>query len=117
VGHNLWLLWLVIGLKVPLVGLFYFIFRVMRNQDRRWESGEYDGGWDDHNGGGGGGGGGEPRVQPPKPPGGPGIRRRQPKPRPPQPAVRGIPLRRPPRRRAQPLRTHDPRPVPHRTGS
>ena len=111
-GHNLWLLWLIIGLKVPLIGLFYFIFRVMREQDRRWETGEYDGGWDDHNGNGGGG---EPRIKPPTPPGGPGIRRRPPKPHAPRPTVRGLPLRRAPRRRAAPLRTHDPRPAPHRT--
>jgi hypothetical protein len=113
VSHNLWFLWLIIGLKIPLVGLFYFIFRVMRAQDRRWESGEYDGGWDNHDGNGGGGG--EPRVKPPPPPSGPGIRRRPPKPRAPRPAVRGLPLRRAPRRRAAPLRTHDPRPAPHRT--
>jgi hypothetical protein len=113
VSHNLWFLWLFIGLKVPLIGLFYFIFRVMRNQDRAWERGEYDGGWDDHDDDGGGG---EPRVKPPAPPGGPSIRRRHPKPRAPRPALRGLPLRRPPRRRAEPLRTHDPRRIPHRTG-
>jgi hypothetical protein len=114
VSHNLWFLWLFIGLKAPLIGLFYFIFRVMRNQDRAWELGEYNEGWDNHDDDGGGG---EPRVKPPKPPSGPSIRRRGPKPRAPQPAVRGVPLRRPPRRRAEPLRTHDPRPVPHRTAT
>ena len=111
-SHNLWFLWLALGLKVPLIGLFYFIFRVLRAQDKAWEQGEMDGGFgsDDD------GGGGEPRVKPPAPPGGPGVRRRQPKPKTPQPALRGLPLRRPPRRRAQPLRTHDPRPVRERPG-
>ena len=109
VSHELWFLWLILGLKIPLVGLFYFIFRVMRAQDKAWEQGELDGGWSDDDGGGGGG---EPRVKPPPPPGGPGVRRRQPRPRAPQPALRGLPLRRAPRRRAEPLRTHDPRPLP-----
>jgi hypothetical protein len=112
VSHEFWFIWLILGLKIPLVGLFYFIFRVMRAQDKAWEQGELDGGWNEDDGGGGGG---EPRVKPPRPPGGPGIRRRQPRPRAPQPAIRGLPMRRPPRRRAQPLRTHDPRPAPHRT--
>jgi len=116
VSHNLWFLWLIIGLKVPLIGLFYFMFRVMRAQDREWEQGEFDGGWGE-DGGGGGGGGGEPRVKPPTPPGGPGVRRRRPRPQKPQPALRGLPVRRAPRRRAEPLRTHDPRPLPERTGS
>jgi hypothetical protein len=112
VSHNLWFLWLFLGLKLPLIGLFTFIFRVMRAQDKAWEEGELEGGWDDDDGGGG-----EPRVKPPKPPGGPGIRRRQPRPKAPQPALRGLPLRRAPRRRAEPLRTHDPRPLPERTGT
>jgi hypothetical protein len=113
VSHNLWFLWLFLALKLPLLGLFYFIFRVMRVQDQAWEQGELDSGSDDD----GGGGGGEPRVKPPAPPGGPGIRRRAPRPKAPQPALRGLPLRRPPRRRAQPLRTHDPRPLPERISS
>ncbi len=112
-SHELWFLWLIIGLKLPLIGLFYFIFRVMRAQDKAWEQGELDGGWNDDDSGGGG----EPRVKPPPPPGGPGVRRRQPRPRAPQPAVRGLPLRGAPRRRAEPLRTHEPRPLPHRTAS
>ncbi|MDP9257065.1 MAG: hypothetical protein M3Q31_10975, partial [Actinomycetota bacterium] len=74
-SHNLWFLWLILGLKVPLVGLFYFIFRVMRAQDKAWEQGELDGGWSEDDGGGGGG---EPRIKPPPPPSGPGVRRRQP---------------------------------------
>ena len=111
-SHNLWFLWLILGLKVPLIGLFYFIFRVMRAQDKAWERGELEGGSGEDDDGGGG----EPRVKPPTPPGGPGIRRRQPRPKAPQPALRGLPLRRPPRRRAAPLRTHDPRPVRERTG-
>jgi hypothetical protein len=106
----MWFLWLFLGLKIPLIGLFYFIFRVMRAQDRVWEQGEFDAGPEDD-----GGGGGEPRVKPPTPPGGPGIRRKRPKPKAPRPALRGLPLRRAPRRRAQPLRTHDPRPLPERT--
>ena len=114
-SHQLWFLWLILGLKIPLVGLFYFIFRVMRAQDQAWEQGEIDGGRDDESGGGGGGG--EPRVRPPSPPGGPGVRRRPPRPKTPRPAVRGLPLRSPPRRRAEPLRTHDPRPLPQRVGS
>jgi hypothetical protein len=112
VSHNLWFLWLIIGLKLPLIGLFYFIFRIMRAQDKAWEQGELDGGFGDSDDGGGGG---EPRVKPPTPPRGPGVRRRQPKPRAPQPAVRGLPLRGSPNRRAEPLRTHDPRPLPERT--
>ena len=76
VSHELWFLWLFLGLKIPLIGLFYFIFRVMRAQDRAWEQGEFDGGAEDDDDGGGG----EPRVKPPAPPGGPGIRRRQPQP-------------------------------------
>jgi hypothetical protein len=112
VSHELWFLWLILGLKIPLVGLFYFIFRVMRAQDKAWEQGELDGGWGEDDGGGGGG---EPRVKPPPPPSGPGVRRRQPKPRAPRPTVRGLPLRQPPRRRAEPLRTRDPRPLPQRT--
>lgn len=112
-SHELWFLWLILGLKIPLVGLFYFIFRVMRAQDKAWEQGELDGGWSEDDGGGGGGG--EPRVKPPRPPGGPGVRRNRPKPRAPRPAARGLPLRRPPRRRAEPLRTRDPRPLPPRT--
>ncbi len=112
-SHNLWFLWLILGLKLPLIGLFYFIFRVMRAQDKAWEQGELDGGWSDDDSGGGG----EPRIKPPPPPGGPGVRRRKPRPRAPQPAVRGLPLRGSPRRRAEPLRTHDPRPVPERTVS
>ena len=67
-SHNLWFLWLILGLKLPLIGLFYFIFRVMRAQDKAWEQGELDGGWSDDDSGGGG----EPRVKPPPPPGGPG---------------------------------------------
>ena len=31
----MWFLWLFLGLKIPLLGLFYFIFRVMREQDRQ----------------------------------------------------------------------------------
>jgi len=114
VSHELWFLWLIIGLKVPLVGLFYFIFRVMRAQDKAWEQGELDGGWSEDDGGGGGG---EPRIKPPPPPSGPGVRRRRPRPRAPRPAVRGLALRHAPRRRAEPLRTHDPRPLPQRTAS
>ena len=41
-SHQLWFLWLILGLKIPLIGLFYFIFRVMRNQDKAWEQGEID---------------------------------------------------------------------------
>ena len=111
VSRELWFLWLFLGLKIPLLGLFYFIFRILRAQDKAWEQGEIDGwGTNDDDGGGG-----EPRVRPPKPPDGPGIRRRQPRPKAPVPALRGLPLRRPPRRRAEPLRTHDPRPQPNRT--
>jgi hypothetical protein len=113
VSQEFWFIWLILGLKIPLVGLFYFIFRVMRAQDKAWEQGELDGGWSEDDGGGGGGG--EPRVKPPPPPGGPGVRRRAPRPRAPQPAVRGLPLRSPPRRRPAPARTHDPRPLPQRT--
>src|SRR5262245_38034369 len=105
----MWFLWLFLGLKIPLLGLFYFIFRVLRAQDKAWELGEIEGGADEDDGGGG-----EPRIQPPKPPGGPGVRRRTPRPKKPQPALRGLPLRRAPRRRAEPLRTHDPRPLPER---
>jgi hypothetical protein len=111
VSHNLWFLWLILGLKLPLIGLFYFIFRIMRAQDKAWEQGEFGGDWQDDDSGGGG----EPRIEPPRPPGGPGVRRRQPRPRAPRPAMRGIPLRGAPTRRAEPLRTHDPRPVPQRT--
>ncbi len=112
VSHNLWFLWLILGLKVPLIGLFYFIFRVMRAQDKAWEQGELDGGWGDDDDGGGG----EPRVKPPHASGRPG--------RPPAPAAAARAAARacaacrcaaPPRRRAEPLRTHDPRPVPERT--
>jgi hypothetical protein len=111
VSHNLWFLWLILGLKLPLIGLFYFIFRIMRAQDKAWEQGELGGDWHDDDGGGGG----EPRIEPPRPPRGPGVRRRQPRPRAPRPAARGLPVRRAPRRRAEPLRTHDPRPAPQRT--
>jgi hypothetical protein len=112
VSHEFWFIWLILGLKIPLVGLFYFIFRVLRAQDKAWEDGELGGGWSEDDGGGG-----EPRVDPPPPPSGPGVRRRRPQPRAPQPAVRGLPLRRPPRRRAEPLRTRDPRPQPKRSTS
>ena len=60
----MWFLWLILGLKIPLIGLFYFIFRVMRAQDKAWEQGELDGGCGEDDGGGGG----EPRVKPPAPP-------------------------------------------------
>ena len=43
-SHELWFLWLFLGLKIPLLGLFYFIFRVLRAQDKAWEQGEFDGG-------------------------------------------------------------------------
>ena len=71
---QIWFLWLILGLKMPLIGLFYFIFRVMRAQDKAWEQGEFDGGSSDEDSGGGG----EPRIKPPPPPGGPGVRRRKP---------------------------------------
>ena len=44
VSHEIWFLWLFLGLKIPLIGLFYFIFRVMRAQDKAWEQGELDAG-------------------------------------------------------------------------
>ena len=114
VSHELWFLWLILGLKMPLIGLFYFIFRVMRAQDQAWEQGELDGGWDDDDDDGGGG---EPRVKPPTPPGGPGVRRQPPKPKAPQPAA-ARPAAAPRRRAAAPSRcartTRGPLPAAHR---
>jgi hypothetical protein len=97
VSHNLWFLWLILGLKLPLIGLFYFIFRVMRARTA-WEQGELDGGWSDDDSGGGG----EPRIKPPPPPGGPGVRRRKPRPRAPAAGSARAALARSPRRRAEP---------------
>ncbi len=111
VSHELWFLWLFLGLKIPLIGLFYFIFRVLKKQDEAWEHGEYDGGGATTTMTAAAA---SPASGRPTPPGGPGIRRRQPRPKAPQPALRGMPLRTPPRRRAEPLRTHDPRPLPER---
>ena len=100
---DVWFLFLMIGLKAPILGIGYFIYRVLKAQDDAWENGGYgiDPGTDE---GGGGGGGGGPRLSPsPKPRGGP-MRRRLERRRRPLPVIRphelGSPLRRP-----APLRT------------
>src|SRR5262249_13194116 len=99
-SREVWFVFLMFGLKVPVLGIGYFIYRVLRDQDRAWEEGGY--GWDDDGGGGGGGGGPAPDPTP-RSPAGP-MRRRARRRRATLPALRphglGAPVRRP-----VPLRT------------
>src|SRR4051794_8529657 len=88
------------GLKLPVLGIGYFIYRMLKLGDEQWESGGYDLGGEDGDDGGGGG----PRVpKPPKPGSGP-VRRRKKPPRPVLPERR-VPLLDGPLRRPAPLRT------------
>ena len=55
---EIWFLFLMFGLKVPVIGIGYFLYRVLRAQEDEWEHMGWDEGPPDD--GGGGGGGGEP---------------------------------------------------------
>ncbi|HEY1479047.1 MAG TPA: hypothetical protein VGF46_03420 [Gaiellales bacterium] len=108
---EIWFFFLMFGLKVPVFGIGYFLYRVMRSQEDQWEHLGWDEGPADDGGGGGGGGGGSPSPVP-RPRGGP-ARKRAPRRRP-LPAASGRMLK--PSRRPVPLRTRAPRPrLPHRS--
>ena len=68
---DVWFLFLLLGLKLPVLFLGWFLYRVMVAHDRAWEND----GWDDDDGGGGGGG--PAPVVPPAPRGGPARKRRK----------------------------------------
>src|SRR4051812_1973609 len=96
-----WLIFAFFGLKIPLILLGIFIYKMLKAVDAEWEDGGYgyDGGDSD-----GGGGGGSPLPDTPRPGSGP-ARRRPPKRRQRlavtvRPHTVGGPLRRP-----VPLRT------------
>ena len=100
---QIWFLFLMFGLKVPVIGIGYFLYRVLRAQEDEWEHLGWDDGPPDD--GGGGGGGGSPSPVP-RPRGGP-ARKREPRRRP-MPSASGRMLA--PSRRPAPLRTRAPRP-------
>ena len=75
---EIWFLFLMFGLKVPVIGIGYFLYRVLRAQEDEWEHMGWDEGPPDD--GGGGGGGGSPSPVP-RPRGGP-ARKREPRRRP-----------------------------------
>jgi hypothetical protein len=109
VSGEIWFLFLMVGLKLPVFGIGYFLYRVLRSQEDQWEHLGWDEGPTDDGGGGGGGGSPSPA---PRPRGGP-SRAREPRRRP-LPSARGRMLA--PARRPAPLRTRAPRPrVPHRS--
>jgi hypothetical protein len=95
-----WFIILMFGLKLPVIGIGYFIYRMLKAGDEQWESGGYDGGWGDDGGGGGGG----PRVPRPPGPSGSPLRRRRKPPRPVLPERR-VPMLDGPLRRPAPVRT------------
>src|SRR5689334_21585253 len=83
------------GLKIPLILLGIFIYKMLKAVDAEWEDGGY--GWDGDSDGGGGGGSPLPDV--PKPGSGP-ARRRPPRRRERlevtvRPHAAGVPIRRP----------------------
>src|SRR3954453_18617499 len=91
-----WLIFAFFGLKIPLILLGIFIYKMLKAVDAEWEDGGYgyDGGDSD-----GGGGGGSPLPDTPRPGSGP-ARRRPPKRRQhvrtvARPHVAGVPVRRP----------------------
>jgi hypothetical protein len=103
VSGEIWFLFLMFGLKVPVIGIGYFLYRVLRAQEDEWEHLGWDEGPSDDGGGGGGGGSPSPA---PRPRGGP-ARKREPRRRP-MPSASGRLLA--PSRRPAPLRTRAPRP-------
>jgi hypothetical protein len=111
VSGEIWFLFLMFGLKLPVFGIGYFLYRVLRAQEDQWEQLGWDEGPSDDGGGGGGGGGGSPSPVP-RPRGGP-ARKHAPQRRP-LPSLSGRPLA--PSRRPAPMRTRAPRPrLPHRS--
>jgi hypothetical protein len=111
VSGEIWFLFLMFGLKLPVFGIGYFLYRVLRSQEDQWEHLGWDEGPSDDGGGGGGGGGGNPSPVP-RPRGGP-ARKRAPRRRP-MPSLSGRTLA--PSRRPMPMRTRAPRPrLPHRS--
>lgn len=103
---EIWFLFLMFGLKAPVLGIGYFFYRVLRWPEDEWEQLGWNTEPPDTGGGGRGGSndGGPPRM--PRPRGGP-ARQREPQRRPPR-SARGRPLtpsiqeatvRRPKRRR------------------
>jgi hypothetical protein len=103
VQGEIWFLFLMVGLKVPVFGLGYLLYKVLRSQEEEWEHLGWDEGPSDDGGGGGGGGSPSPA---PRPRGGP-SRAREPRRRP-LPSLSGRALA--PVRRPAPLRTRAPRP-------
>jgi hypothetical protein len=106
-----WLIFAFFGLKIPLILLGIFIYKMLKAVDADWEDGGY--GWDGDEGGGGGGGG-SPLPDTPKPGSGP-ARRRPPARRKhvrtvARPHIAGVPVRRP-----APLRTRVKTRTPART--
>jgi hypothetical protein len=106
-----WLIFAFFGLKVPLVLLGIFIYKMLKAVDAQWEDGGYGYEGDDP---GGGGGGGSPLPDVPKPGSGP-ARRRPPRRRQrvatvARPHLPGVPARRP-----APLRTRVKTRTPART--
>jgi hypothetical protein len=112
VSGEIWFLFLMFGLKLPVFGIGYFLYRVLRAQEDQWEHLGWDEGPSDDGGGGGGGGGGGNPSPVPRPRGGP-ARKRAPRRRP-MPSLSGRTLA--PSRRPMPMRTRAPRPrLPHRS--
>ncbi|MDX6455382.1 MAG: hypothetical protein QOD48_1489 [Gaiellaceae bacterium] len=109
VSSEVWFLFLMFGLKVPVFGIGYFLYRVMRAHEDEWEHLGWDEGPSDDDGGGGGGGGGSPSPVP-APRGGP-ARKHVPRRRPLRTAA-GRTLA--PVRRPAPMRTRVPRRAPQR---
>jgi hypothetical protein len=108
VSGEIWFLFLMFGLKVPVFGIGYFLYKVMRAQEDEWEHLGWDEGPPDDGGGGGGGGGSPSPV--PAPRGGP-ARKHAPRRRPLR-AAAGRTLA--PVRRPAPMRTRVPRRSPQR---
>jgi hypothetical protein len=97
VSGEFWFLFLMFGLKLPLFGLAYFLYRVLRAHDEAWENQDWS---EDQPPDDGGGGGGSLSPAPVRPPRGGPARRRAPRERPLRHAY-GRPFggRRPARRR------------------
>jgi len=75
---EVWFLFAMFGLKLPVLGLGYFLYRVIKRVDSQWENGGYDQPPGQDGGGGGGGGGGSPAPRPrPRPQGGLAARQRR----------------------------------------
>jgi hypothetical protein len=100
-SREVWFIFLMFGLKIPVIGIGYFLYRVLKAQDAAWENGGY--GFDD-GGNGGGGGGGTPRPTPTPRPGGGLARHRRVRPERPFGPARGPALGFP-ARRPQPAHT------------